>query len=97
MPTYIVLGKLTQEGVKKIKKASQQFEAAQEVLKSVGGEIKEFYYTLGQYDFVAIAEGPGTEEVMKALFVIGSEGMVRTETLVAVPFEKVVEMVKEMT
>ncbi len=96
MSTYIVLGKFTQEGVTKIKDSPKRLAAAREVVRSLGGEIKEFYYTLGQYDFVAISEGPSNEAVMKSLFIIGSAGAVRTETLVAVPAEKVVEMIKEM-
>ncbi len=46
MPLYVVLGKFTQEGVTKIKDLPQRLEAAGRVAKSVGGEIKEFYYTM---------------------------------------------------
>ena len=48
MPTFVSLGKFTQEGVTKIKESPQRLGAARKVVKSVGGEIKEFYYTLGQ-------------------------------------------------
>lgn len=96
MTTYIVLGKLTQEGISKIKEAPKRWEAAQKVAKSLGGEIKEIYYTLGQYDFVAISEAPSNEAIMKAMFIIGSAGAVKTETLVAIPTKKVAEIIKEM-
>ena len=97
MPTYIVLGKFTQEGVTKIKESPQRLGAARKVAKSVGAEIKEFYYTMGRYDFVAITEGPSNEAVMQALFTICSVGAVRTETLVAVPAEKAAaEIIKKL-
>jgi len=96
MPTFVVLGKFSQEGVTKIKESPQRLEAARKVVKSVGGEIKEFYYTMGRYDFVSIAEGPSSEAVMQALFTIGSVGAVRTETLVAVPAEKAAEIIKKL-
>lgn len=95
MPTFVILGKFTQEGVTKIKESPERLGAARKVVKSVGGEIKEFYYTMGRYDFVAITEGPSSEAVMQALFKIGSVGAVRTETLVAVPSEKAAEIIKK--
>jgi len=95
MPTFVVLGKFSQEGVTKIKDSPQRLDAARKVLKSVGGEIKEFYYTMGRYDFVAMCEGPNDEAVMQALFTIGSVGAVRTETLVAVPSEKAAGIIKK--
>ena len=71
MPTYIVLGKYTEEGIEKIKESPERLQKAREVVKQLGGEIKEFYYTMGQYDFVAITEGKDNETTMKALFAIG--------------------------
>jgi len=97
MPTFVVLGKLTQEGVTKIKESPQRLEAARKVIKSTGGVLKEFYYTMGRYDFVAIVDGPSNEAAMQALFTIGSVGAVRTETLVAIPAEKAIaEIIKKL-
>jgi len=66
------------------------------VVEATGGAIKEFYYTLGQYDFVSIVEGPSVEAAMQSLFIIGSAGAVRTETLVAIPAEKAAEIFKKL-
>jgi len=96
MPTFVTLGKFTQEGIMKIKESPQRLEAARQVMKSLGGELKEFYYTMGQYDFVAIVEGPSNESAMQSLFTIGSRGAVRTETLVAVPAEKAAGIIKKL-
>lgn len=96
MPTYIVLGKFTQEGVKNIKDSPKRLEAARELAKSMGGEMKAFYYTMGQYDFVAISEAPSAETALKNMFIIGSMGAVRTETLVAIPAEEAAKIIKEL-
>jgi uncharacterized protein with GYD domain len=93
---YIVLGKFSQEGVAKIKESPQRLEAAKKVLRSVGGEIKEFYYTMGRYDFVAMCEAPNDEAIMKALFIIGAVGAVRTETLATIPAEKAAGIIKTL-
>ena len=96
MPTFIILGRFTQEGIKKIKESPQRLAEAQKVIKANEGEMKAFYYTLGQYDFVAIVEGPSVENAMRALFTICSAGAVRTETLVAIPAEKAAEILETL-
>ena len=96
MPTYVILGKYTQEGITKIKEAPQRLEAARQVAKSLGGEIKEFYLTMGRYDFVVISEGPSDEAAMQSLLITGSRGTVKTETLVAFPAEKALEIIKKL-
>jgi len=95
LPMYVILGKFTQEGIKNIKDSPRRLEEGRKVVESLGGKIKEFYYTMGQYDFIAVAEGPSNEATMKSLFIIGSGGAVRTETLVAIPAEKAAEILKE--
>jgi len=94
MPIYVVLGKFTQEGITKIKDSPARLEAARKVAKSVGGEIKEFYYTMGQYDFVAVLELPSNEATMKTALIVSGAGAVRTETLVAIPVAQMAEMLK---
>jgi uncharacterized protein with GYD domain len=85
MPTYITLGNFTQMGIEKIKDA----------LKAVGGALKDYYFTIGRYDFVATVEAPNDEALMKFLAILGRVGAVRTETLVAIPRARGHEIVKE--
>lgn len=96
MPVYIVLGKFTQEGIQKIKDSPKRLEDARKVAKSIGGDIKKFYYTMGQYDFVAISEAPNDEAMTKALLIIAGAGAVRTETLPAISAAKAAELFKEL-
>jgi len=96
MPTFVVLGKFTREGIAKIKESPKRLEASRQVTKSVGGKIKEFYYTMGQYDMVAIVEAPSNEAAMQALFTVGMAGAVKTETLVAIPAEEGVKIIKKL-
>jgi uncharacterized protein with GYD domain len=93
---YIILGRYTREGITNIKDAPKRLEAAQQVAKSLGGEIKEFYLTMGRYDFVVICEGPSNEAAMQSLLTVGSRGMSRTETLVAFPAEEALKIIKKL-
>ncbi|MHA2105835.1 MAG: GYD domain-containing protein [Candidatus Hodarchaeales archaeon] len=96
MPTYVILGNWTQEGLKNIKETGKRIENAKKISESLGGTIKEVYYTFGRYDFVSIAEGVNNESVTKALLTIAGAGTVRTETLIAHPSEEFLKIVAEL-
>jgi uncharacterized protein with GYD domain len=97
MPTYILLGNFTQMGIEKIRDVPQRDERAIDALKSVGGALKDYYFTVGRYDFVVTIEVPNDEALMKFLTIIGSVGAVRTETLVAIPRVRGYEILKELS
>jgi uncharacterized protein with GYD domain len=81
MPTYITLVRYTREGITKIKDSPARLEKVKEVFKGVGGEMKAFYLTMGQYDLVVIGEFPNDEAIAKAVLTAGSAGTISTETL----------------
>jgi uncharacterized protein with GYD domain len=94
MPMFIVLGKFTQKGIENMKASPERLEAARKVAKSAGGEIKEFYYTMGRYDFIAVCEAPSVESMTRSLYIISGTGAVRTETLPATPTDKAADILK---
>ena len=96
MPKYVVLGNFTQDGIQKIKDSPKRIEAARKQLKDLGGKIKDFYYTMGRYDFVLICKAPDDEAMTKWLLTVGGVGAVRTETLPATPSDKAAEWFKEL-
>lgn len=81
MPTYISLGNWSDQGIRNIKDAAKRLDAAKQMMKDAGGELKAFYMTMGAYDLVTIAEAPNDEVVAKILLTIGGLGNVRTTTL----------------
>lgn len=83
MPTYITLIEYTQRGIEHIDQSPERLEAAREVAESFGGEIKEFYLTMGRYDAVVVTEFPDEEAAARAVLTIASEGAVSTETMTA--------------
>jgi uncharacterized protein with GYD domain len=80
MPTYISLLRFTQQGVQKIKESPARLDAAKKAFKALGGELKQFYLVMGQYDIVLVAEHPDEETATKIALAIGSQGNVCTET-----------------
>jgi uncharacterized protein with GYD domain len=94
MAIYISLMKFTDQGIKDIKNAPDRLEMAFKGLEAVGGKILDFYATMGEYDYVAIAEGPSDEVAMVYLMGLGAAGNVRTTTLKAFKREDFVKLVK---
>lgn len=83
MPAYISLCHWTQKGVENAKQSPARLDAARKAFKAAGGELKEFYLTLGRYDFVTISEFPDDASAAKAVLSLAGAGNVRTETLKA--------------
>lgn len=83
MPTYISLINYTDQGIRNIKDSPKRLDAAKKLLKDLGGELRQFYLTLGRYDIVVVAEAPSDEVVAKFTLALGSLGNVRTTTLKA--------------
>ena len=81
MPTYIVLGNFTDQGIRNVKDAPKRDEAVKEMAKKVGATMKEVYYTLGAYDFVSILEAPDDLSITALGLSVGALGNVRTQTL----------------
>ena len=96
MPTYIAMGNFSEKGVANIKDSPKRVAAAKKGIADMGGEMKAFYYTMGQYDFVAIADWPSNEAAMTFLFALGKLGNVKTETLVAISAEDAAKLISKV-
>jgi uncharacterized protein with GYD domain len=85
MPNYIVLGSFTDQGIRNVKDSPKRMDAVSALAKKAGASLKETYWTLGQYDFVAIFEAPDDVSMTALGLSIGKLGNVRTQTLRAFP------------
>jgi uncharacterized protein with GYD domain len=85
MPNYIVLGTFTDQGIRNIKDSPKRMDAVAAMAKKTGATLKETYWTLGQYDFVAVFEAPDDVSMTALGLSIGKLGNVRTQTLRAFP------------
>ena len=81
MPTYVTLLSYTQEGIQNIKDSPSRLDQARAAVAAAGGELKEFYLTMGQYDAVVVSEAPSDEVYTTIILTIAGSGAIRTETL----------------
>lgn len=96
MPTYVMLMNLTDKGIRDIKEAPARLDAARKNIEAAGGKLTSFYMTMGQYDYVAIAEGPNDETTLLQLLGLGMAGNVRTTTLKAFSMAEFGEILKKL-
>jgi uncharacterized protein with GYD domain len=96
MPTYVILMNLTEQGVKNIKEAPARIDAATKALEAGGGKMIGFYTLMGDFDYLAIIQGPNDQAALTQLIGLGMQGNVRTKTLKAFTKEEYAEMIKKL-
>jgi len=79
--TYIIFFGFTAQGIQNIKDSPARVDAARQVVRSMGGEVKVFYGIMGgRFDTIFIIQAPDDESVAKMALAIASGGNVRTES-----------------
>ena len=58
MATYIMLATFTDQGIRKVSDSPKRTDAFKEMAKKCGATVRDSFWTLGEYDMVAIVEAP---------------------------------------
>jgi uncharacterized protein with GYD domain len=93
MPTYITLVKLTDQGAKNVKEWPNKIKEALELAAQHGVRFQP-YMTMGEYDFIGIAEAPNDEVIAKVNLGIARLGDTRTLTMRAFGVEEIQRIVE---
>jgi len=83
MPTFVTLGNFTDQGIRAYEDSPKRAQAFRDLVESMNGKVVDLYWTLGQYDLVAIIEAPDAETAAAIAIKQGSLGNVRTMTMPA--------------
>ncbi len=81
MPTYVILLMWTDEGAKTAKDAPDRIARIREMWTKFNAKLKDFYFTFGRYDMIAIVEAPNDEAIAKAVVTGSGWGAARYETM----------------
>jgi len=81
MPTNIVLGSYTDQGIRAVRDSIKREDAFRKQCDKVGASVKEIYRTMGRYDMVATVEAPDDVTLSSLLYAAGALGNIRTETM----------------
>ena len=88
MPTYIMLTRLTSDGVKTIKDNPGRVQEVAREVEQLGVKVLDQWATLGAYDFISVVEAPDEKTMAKLSVEMGSRGTVMNETLTAIDVEE---------
>ena len=87
MPTFIMLTRLTPEGVQTVKNNPSRIQEVNREIEAVGASVKAQWATLGEFDFISVVEAPDEGTMARVSLELGSRGTSRYETLVAIPID----------
>ena len=85
MSTYILVANWTDQGARNVKDSPRRLDAAKKALEEVGGELKSFFMTMGEFDMVGVYEAPDDAVAARFTLQVGQLGNIRTRTLKAFP------------
>jgi uncharacterized protein with GYD domain len=80
MPMFILSINWTDQGIRNVKDAPKRAQAARDLGKKVGIDIKQIYLTSGESDLLAIVDAQTGDNVAKFAMALGAQGNVRTRT-----------------
>ncbi|MDP2948195.1 MAG: GYD domain-containing protein [Chloroflexota bacterium] len=81
MPTYVVLYRFTDQGLKNAKDTVKRAREIRKQNEERGFRVIGTYWTQGTYDLVSVVEAPDEEAMVAGLFNIAETGNVHSETL----------------
>jgi uncharacterized protein with GYD domain len=96
MPTYIVLGNFTDQGIRGVRDSIKREDAFRRQCDKVGAKVKDVYRTMGRYDLAAVVDAPDDVTISSLLYSTGALGNIRTETLRAFSREETDEALSKM-
>jgi len=81
MANYIILAGFTEQGIRNVRETTTRADAFRDMAKKLGVATREIYWTLGQYDVVALVDAPDEGSVTALALALGSGGNVRTQVM----------------
>ena len=88
MPVFIMLTKLTSNGVRTLKDNPGRVHEVSKEVEQLGVKVLNQWATLGAYDFVSVIEAPDERAMAKVSVELGSRGTTSNETMAAIPAEE---------
>jgi len=96
MPTFICSLSWTDQGIRSVKDAPKRAQAARDLAKKMGVEIKDIYLTSGDADLIAIVDTTNGDNVAKFALALGTQGNVRTRTVRAWTQPEMMKLIAEL-
>lgn len=96
MPTYVMLIRYTDQGIREVKELAGRRPRMRELVEKVGGKILSAYVTQGQYDGVLTVDFPNDTAATTFSLALGAMGRNRTETMRAYTLDEYQAIVEKL-
>ena len=96
MATYITLGNFTEQGIRDVRETTKRADAVKAAAKKLGVTMKDIYWTMGQYDVVAMFEAPDDVSISALALAIGAAGNIRSQTMRAYSKDEMNAVLKKL-
>ena len=80
MATFLTTIKFTPQGIQGVAETTKRAAAVKTAAKKMGVQVKDIFWTLGDYDGLLILEAPDDETATTLLLQLGAMGNVQTTT-----------------
>ena len=81
MPTFVMLGHFSDQGIRNVKDTTKRAVAAREVAKKFGVNFRELLWTMGKYDAVCVLEAEDEQALAAFSLATAMQGNVRSHSL----------------
>ena len=91
MPTYILLSRLTSQGVQTLKSNPDRLRQVNQDVEELGCRVLHQWATLGEFDCINVVDAPDTQAIARVSVALAARGSTRIETLPALTIDEFLE------
>jgi uncharacterized protein with GYD domain len=95
MPIYILLSRLSQQGVQTLKSNPDRLREVNKDVEELGCRVLHQWATLGEFDFISVVEAPDTATIARVSVGLGARGSTKIETLPALEIDELLQALSE--
>jgi uncharacterized protein with GYD domain len=94
-PCFMLMMRLTDEGAAHVEELSYHFEELERMTHELGGRVRGYFITMGEYDIVTIVRLHDDESAFDLAAQLTRHGWVRTTTARAFSLRRLMEIGKK--
>ena len=80
MPTYIVLSRLSEQGLQTLRANPERLRQVNRDVEELGAKVLHQWAVVGEYDFLNIVEAPDAMTMARVSLALGGRGSMRFQT-----------------
>jgi uncharacterized protein with GYD domain len=92
MPTYIMLSKLTEQGLQTLRANPERIQEVNKDVEELGARVLHQWFVLGPYDFVNIVEAADAKTVARVSVAISARGSADLESYEAIEVDELLSL-----